>query len=175
MSETSRIDHELEFLSLAIRLSCPAHRVSTFLVVFQREYPESFIGASDFPARVHLRQTLRLCRRVWCPSFFNLFTAVAFADVCHFGFRLAGAFAFALRLGRLLVPTVSSFVSVLSAISTLTLEARVLCCRFTVSFASVAFFSFLATLLALAGFSFAFPFLGGGIDFHRVVFVGVSG
>ena len=37
------------------------------------------------------------CRHVWCPGFFDFFTAVAFTDFCHFGF--------ALRFGRLLVPT----------------------------------------------------------------------
>ena len=36
-------------------------------------------------------------------------------------------------------------------------------------------FSFLATLLALAGFSFVFPFLGDGVDFHRIFIVCVSG
>ena len=59
-----------------------------------------------------------------------------------------------------------AFVSILSAVSTLTVESRVLYCRFPVTFAGVAFFSFLATLLALAGFSFAFSFPGEGIDFH---------
>ena len=101
---------------------------------------------------------------------------------CHFHWFLSlwnstypSALAVALRFGRLLVATVSSFVSVLSAVSTLTLEARVLCCRFTVTFAWVALFSFLATLLALAGFSFASPFPGDGIDFHRIFIVCVSG
>ena len=162
MSKTSRIDHQLVLLSLAIGLIFPIHRVLSFLAVFQREYPESLICASN---RVHLRQNLR--RRVWCPSFFDLFTAVAFSGFCHFRFWLPCALAFAMKFGRLLVPTISSFVSVLSAVSTLALESRVLYCRFPVTFAWVALFSFLATLLALAGFFFAFPFPGYGIDFHR--------
>ena len=68
-------------------------------------------------------------------TFFNLFAAVAFTDFSHFGFRLPCVLAFALRFGRLLVPTVSSIVSVLSADSTLTLEAGVLCRRLTVTIA----------------------------------------
>ena len=81
MSKTSGIDHQLVLLSLAIGLIFPIHRVLSFLAVFQREYPESLICTSN---RVHLRQNLR--RRVWCPSFFDLFTAVAFSDFCHFRF-----------------------------------------------------------------------------------------
>ena len=45
----------------------------------------------------------------------------------------------------------------------------------SVTFAWVAFFFFLATLLALAGFFFAFPFPGNGIDFHWIFVVCVSG
>ena len=78
MSKTSRIDHQLVLLSLAIGLIFPVHRVLTFLAVVQREYPESFICASN---RVHLRQTWLQCGRVWCPSFFDLFTAVTFTDL----------------------------------------------------------------------------------------------
>ena len=54
MSKTSRMDHQLVLLSLVPRLIFPNHRVPTFLAVFQREYPESLICASN---RVHLRQT----------------------------------------------------------------------------------------------------------------------
>ena len=53
MSKTSRIDHQIVLLSLAIGLIFPIHRVLTFLAVFQREYPESLIGASN---RVYLRE-----------------------------------------------------------------------------------------------------------------------
>ena len=105
---------------------------------------------------------------------FNLFAGVAFTDFCDLGFCLVRAFAFALRLVLLLVPTASSFVSVFSTIWTLTIEARVFCCRFSVTLASVAIFSFLATFLAVAGFSLAFPFPREGIDFHRIIFVSVS-
>ena len=53
MSKTSRIDHQLVFLSLVpIGLIIPIRRVPTFPAVFQREYPESLIGASN---RVYLR------------------------------------------------------------------------------------------------------------------------
>ena len=51
MSKTSRIDHQLVLLSFVARLIFPTHRVPTFLAVFQREYPESLICASN---RVHL-------------------------------------------------------------------------------------------------------------------------
>ena len=132
MSKTHRIDHQLVILSFPIRLIFPIHSVPTFLAVFQREYPESLIGASN---RVYLRKTWLRCRRVWCPSFIDLFTAVTFTDFCHFGFRLSRALVFSLRFVRLLVPTISSFVSILSAVSTLTLESRVFCCRFSVTFA----------------------------------------
>ena len=53
MSKTSRTDHQLVLLSLVARLIFPIHRVPTFLAVFQREYPESLICASN---RVHLRK-----------------------------------------------------------------------------------------------------------------------
>ena len=63
MSKTSRIDHQLVLLSFPLlsspllsqigtRLIFPIHRVPTFLAVFQREYPESLICASN---RVYLR------------------------------------------------------------------------------------------------------------------------
>ena len=119
MSKTSRIDHQFVLLSLAIGLIFPIHRVLTFLAVFQREYPE-------FP-----HQRIESCSleinvpAAWCPSFIDLFTAVTFTDFCHLGFRLsrALAFAFTLRFGRLLVPTICSFVSVLSTVSTFTFES----------------------------------------------------
>ena len=50
----------------------------------------------------------------------------------------------------MVVPAVSCLVSVLSAVSTLTLEVRrFLCGLFTVTLACVTFFAFLATALAL--------------------------
>ena len=52
MTNASRIDHQLVFFCLAIGLVFLIHRVLTFLAVFQREQPESFICASN---RVHLR------------------------------------------------------------------------------------------------------------------------
>ena len=72
---------------------------------------------------------------------------------------------------QMLVPAVSCLVSVLSAISTLTLEVRrFLCGLFTVTLACVIFFGFLATLLALAAFAILLhPFPGQGVDFHRII------
>ena len=130
MSKTSRIDHQLMLLSLAIGLIFPVHRVLTFLAVFQWEYPESLICTSN---RVHLRQTGLRCRRVWCPSFFGFF------DCCHLHWFLSQWISTSWAL--VFVPTISSFVSVHSAVSTLTLESRVLYCRFSATFVWVAFFS----------------------------------
>ena len=83
MSKTSRIDHQPVLFSLAIGLIFSNHRVLTFLAVFQREHPESLICASN---RVLLRYTWLRCRRVWCPSFFDLFTAVDFTVIVTLDF-----------------------------------------------------------------------------------------
>ena len=70
------------------------------------------------------------------------------------------------------VPAVSCLVSVLSAVSTLTLEVRrFLCGLFTVVCARVACFAFPATLLALADVSSLLPFPGERVDFHRIIIV----
>ena len=52
ISIASRIDHQFVFFCLAIGLVFLIHRVLTFLALFQREQPESFICASN---RVHFR------------------------------------------------------------------------------------------------------------------------
>ena len=61
----------------------------------------------------------------------------------------------------MLVPAVSCLVSVLSAVSTLTIEIpRFLCSLSTATLACVTFFASLATFLALGELSFPFvPFL----------------
>ena len=78
------------------------------------------------------------------PKFLHIFIAktgllrcclYTFTDCCHFGFRLSRALAFTLRFWRLHVPTISSFVSIPSTDSTFTLESRMFCCRFSVTFA----------------------------------------
>ena len=111
---------------------------------------------------------------VWWPRLFNLFARVAITDFCDVGFRLARAFTFALRLVLLLVPTISSLATVFSAISALSIESRVFNFRFSVTFPIVALFAFLSSLLALAGFSLAFPFSGEDINFHWIIFLSVS-
>ena len=98
-------------------------------------------------------------------------------EFCHLGFRLSRALAFTLRFVRLLVPTIRCFVSIPSTVSTFSIESWVFCCRFSVTFAWVDFFSFLTTPLSLAGFLFAFPFplSGDCVDFHWIFVVCVSG
>ena len=89
---------------------------------------------------------------VWWPRLFNLFARVAFTDFCDVGFRLARAFTLALELVLLLVPTISSHVTVFSAISALSIASRVLNFRLSATFPIVILFAFLSTFLALAGF-----------------------
>ena len=80
----------------------------------------------------------------------NLFARVAFTDFCNVGCRLARTFTFALRLVLLLVPTISSFVTVFSAISALSIESRVFNFRFSVTFPIVTLLAFLSSFLARA-------------------------
>ena len=66
----------------------------------------------------------------------------------------------------------ASFVSVLSTMSTFTLEEReVLIILLTVTFARVVFLAFLATFFALAEFSFVLSILEEDINFHRIIVV----
>ena len=115
-------------------------------------------------------------RRVWCPSFFDLITAVTFYwFLSPWISTFPCPCLFLEDLFVCLYQQSACFVSILSTVSTFTIESWVFCCRFPLTFAWVAFFSFLATLLALAGFFFAFPFPGDGIDFHWIFIVSVSG
>ena len=70
MCKTSRIDHQLVLLSFPSRLISPIHRVPTFLAIFQREYPESLICASNINlAAVRTCLMSKFLRLVYCCHF----------------------------------------------------------------------------------------------------------
>ena len=98
----------------------------------------------------------------WWPRLFNLFARVAFTDFCDVGFRFARAFTFALRLVLRLVPTISSLVTVFSAISALSIESRVFNFRFSVTFPIVTLFAFLSSSLALRRIFLCLSLFGRG-------------
>ena len=174
MPKASRIDHQLVGISLFTKFQanyrpnalssgvshCLPAKKSTGL------HPHSICFD-----RVYLRRTRWLRRRYKCPGFFDVFAVLTLAHFWHFGFRFP--FAFALRL-RLFVPRISSFVSVLSTLSTFTFEVReFLRILLAVAFARVVFSAFVATFLTLAELPFSFPFPGEDIDFHRIIVVSV--
>ena len=178
MSKTSRIDQQLVLLSFPLlsqigtRLIFPIHRVPTFLAVFQwkiSRLPHLRIQSCS------LEINLAAVRTCLVSKFHQL------VYCCHSHWFLSPwistfpCLCLSLRFVRLLVPTISCFVPILSRVSTFTFESWVFCCRSSVIFAWVAFFSFLATLLAFDGFFFAFPFPGDGIDSHWIFVVCVSG
>ena len=95
-----------------------------------------------------------LCWRVWT----CLLLSLSLIPVT-FEFPPSRALVFTLVVGRLLVPTIMCFITILSTISTFTFESWVFCWRFHVTFTWVAFFTFVATLLILVRFYLRlFPF-----------------